>query len=69
MAAIEPVQLRTHFVFRTGADGVARRAFVESVLAFLDILCCGFLQHRWIGNHGDNCGGRKKRSFHSIFPI
>jgi hypothetical protein len=39
------------------------------VLAFLDILCCGFLQHRWIGNHGDNCGGRKKRSFHSIFPI
>jgi hypothetical protein len=33
MAAIEPVQLRTHFVFRTGAYGVARRAFVESVLS------------------------------------
>jgi hypothetical protein len=68
-AAIEPVKLRADFVFGSGPNGVTGQAFVEGTLTFLDVLRCGFLQHREAGGRGDKCGHRKKRACHSVFPF
>jgi hypothetical protein len=45
---------------------MAWQALVKGALAFLDVLRCGFLQHRGEGSRRNQCGSREQRTFHLV---
>jgi hypothetical protein len=66
---VKAIKLGPNLVFRARPNGVAGQAFEKGALAFLNVLRCGFLQHREVSGRGDKCGRRKKGACHSVFPL